>query len=369
MYRIVGQKRIKDIFEASIKKNRLAHAYLFYGQPGIGKDCFALSLAMGLNCSENEFWGCGACTYCKNFLQFHNPFFTFIQPIPSRPSSMNKDKYYEIIREVTLERVNNPYQEVEFPPTLTRLPQISIEEIRTIKKKVTLKIAEDKYRIFIISKIQHMSAAACNSLLKILEEPPPRTVIFLTTSALGNVLPTIISRCQLIHFDPLTEEEISTTLAHKYNLDPTQAEFIARISDGSLQKALRIAEEGFEEIRVKAYDFFTQCIGKDELKALTYTEIFTRNNDKMEIKKILHTLQILMRDLLQIKLGLTDQVINVDMRTSLENLVEKYPGIDPESSLNYLANSVDLIDKNIYIDLIIQNLRQSFRDCITRKID
>jgi DNA polymerase-3 subunit delta' len=214
-----------------------------------------------------------------------------------------------------------------------------------------------------------MSAAACNSLLKILEEPPPRTIIFLTTSVLGKVLPTIISRCQLIHFDSLSKDEISSTLTKEYNIDRTKAEFIARISDGSLQKALRIAEEGFEEIRDKAYDFLTQCIEKDELKALIYAETCIRNNDKMEIKKILQALQILMRDLQQIKLGLTDQVINVDMKNSLENLVKRYPGIDPESSLNYIANSVDLIDKNIYIDLIIQNLRQSFNDCITKKIE
>jgi len=366
MYRIIGQKRIKDIFEASIKKNRLAHAYLFYGQSGVGKDCFALSLAMGLNCSRNKFWGCGECSDCKNILQLQSPFFNFIQPVPSRPGSMNKDKYYEIIRDANMERVNNPYREAEFPPTLTKLPQISIDEIRTIKQKIKFKIAEDKYRIFIISNIHQMSDQACNSLLKILEEPPPRTIIFLTTSALGNVLPTIISRCQLIHFDPLTKDQITDTLVTDNNIDRTKAAFIGEISDGSLQKALTIAEEGIEEFRKKAFDFLQKCIDPDELKALTYTEKFIKENDKIETKKILQNLQILMRDILQIKLGLTDQVINIDMRTSLAYLIDTYPGLDAENSLEYITKSVDLIDKNVYLDLIIQNLRQSL-DCFFTK--
>lgn len=367
MYKIVGQKRIKDIFTSSIKKNRLAHSYLFYGQPGVGKDCFALSLAMGLNCSKNEIWGCGECKYCKNFLQFHNPFFTFIQPVPSRPNSMNKDKYFEIVREANRERINNPYHEVEFPSTLTRLPQISIDEIRTIKQKVRLKIAEDKYRIFIISKIQHMSTQACNSLLKILEEPPPRTLLFLTTSELGSVLPTIISRCQLVHFDPLTTDEISNTLIADFNINSTKAEFIGKISGGSLQKALQIAEEEFEDVRTKAYEFLAQSIHNDELKALTDAEAFIKINEKIEIRKILHTLQILVRDIMQLKLGLPHEVINVDMKTTLKNIVASYPELDAESSLDYLAKSVDLIDKNVYLDLIIQNLRQSLNDCFTKK--
>ncbi|MFO7888730.1 MAG: hypothetical protein R6V04_00165 [bacterium] len=367
MYKIVGQTRIKDIFESSIKKNRLAHSYLFYGQPGVGKDCFALSLAMGLNCSTNKIWACGECKYCKNFLQFHNPYFTFIQPVPSRPGSMNKDKYLEIVREANLERINNPYHEVEFPSTLTKLPQISINEIRTIKQKIRLRIAEDKYRIFIISKIQHMSAEACNSLLKILEEPPPRTILFLTTSNSGSVLPTIISRCQLVHFDPLTKDEISNTLITDFNINSSTAEFIGKISEGSLQKALRIAEEGFEDVRTKAYEFLKQSINKDELKAITYAETFIKQNDKIEAKKILLTLQILVRDILQLKLGLPHQVINIDIKTSLENVLAAYPDIDAERSLDYLAKSVDLIDKNVYLDLIIQNLRQSLNNCFIKK--
>jgi len=366
MYRIVGQQRIKDIFTTSIKKNRLAHAYLFYGQTGVGKDGFALSLAMGLNCSENNCWGCGECKECKNFLQLQSPYFIFIQPVPSRPGSMNKDKYYEIIREANLERINNPYREAEFPPTLTKLPQISIDEIRTIKQKVNLKIPEDKYRVFVISKIHEMSTQACNSLLKILEEPPPRTIIFLTTSELGNVLPTIISRCQLIHFDPLTKDEITETLVTGNKIERTKAAFIGEISNGSLQKALTIAEEGIEEFRKKAFDFLKQCIDSDELKSLTYTEKFIKNNDKIETKKILQNLQIIMRDILQLKLGLTDQIINHDMKTSLESLINKYPELDAENSMKYITRSVDLIDKNVYLDLIIQNLRQSLDCCFTK---
>jgi len=280
MFKIVGHKRIKDIFESSIKKNRLAHAYLFYGQSGIGKDCLAISLAMGFNCLKNEFWGCGECNSCKKFLQFHNFFFTFIQPVPSKPSSMNKDKYYKIIMEATIERINNPFHEVEFSSVLTRLPQISIAEIRTIKQKLKLKIAEDKYRIFVISNIQHMSAEACNSLLKILEEPPPRTIIFLTTSVISNILPTIVSRCQLIHFDPLTNEEITKILITDFNIDESRAKFIGKISEGSLQKALQVAEEGFEELRKKAYSFLKQCFENDELKSFSFVEAFIKENDK-----------------------------------------------------------------------------------------
>lgn len=359
----IGQNRVKEILQSSKEKDRLAHAYLFYGQSGVGKDNLAISFAMGLNCKEKKLWGCSSCISCKSIRDLQQPGFIFIQPVPSLPKLMKQDIYYDLIRQRALHHINNPYDEVTFNPELTTLPKISIDVIKTIKRNVRLKSAKDTHRIFLISHADQMTKEACNSVLKILEEPPPKTIIILTTSKLGKMLPTITSRCQLIRFDPLSEEEIKQAMIKNFKISLEKANFLAKIAGGSLQKAEEIINAGFEETRSSALNFLEDCLNHDELISLTAVETFVKQRDKIETIKILKIVQLLVRDIFQIQIDLPHQLINIDVLKKLENFIKKYPDFDSEKALKHITGSIDLIEKNVYLQLIVFNLHQNLRKC------
>ena len=99
---VIGQHRVKKIIGSAIDRNRLAHAYLFHGPAGVGKDAMVIRLAMGLNCAEKQSWGCGQCPSCLQTTRLEHPGFRLVMPIPSRPKSMNQDKYQDLVREKNL---------------------------------------------------------------------------------------------------------------------------------------------------------------------------------------------------------------------------------------------------------------------------
>jgi len=163
---VIGQERVKKIIDRSIKKGRLAHAYLFHGQPGVGKDAMALMLARRLLCQEDEAWGCGRCASCRQAGSLEHPYLHFIIPVPSMPKSMTEDRYFTIVREAVLKRHHNPYRSVNFYPVLSTLPLIGIDRVREMKKEAMLKMPRNGRKLFILSQAHMLNTESANSLLK-----------------------------------------------------------------------------------------------------------------------------------------------------------------------------------------------------------
>ena len=129
-YKIIGQERIQQLLLSAQAKDRLAHAYLFHGQPGTGKDAVALGLALHLVCDTQTPWGCGTCPHCRQVLNLEHPAYKFITPVPSRPKAVKEEKYLEVLRERALARLANPYWPTDFNPELSTLPVIGIDQVR-----------------------------------------------------------------------------------------------------------------------------------------------------------------------------------------------------------------------------------------------
>ncbi len=359
---VIGQSRVKQILTFSLKRERLAHAYLFYGEPGVGKDAMAISMAMGLNCINKIIGGCGKCSSCSAILRLESPGFRMILPVPTKPKSMKEEKYLEILREKALQRIENPYLEVTYDSDTPAAPVIGIDQIRILKQEVMLKLSGG-YRVLLISHAEKMTTEAANSLLKLLEEPPKGTIFFLTTAFPDQLPETIVSRCQVIRFNSLSEEEIKNGLITRWNMSEQKAKFFAKMAGGSLERALKLADEDFEHKRKTAITFLKKSLSEDTLLRLEGVRDVLSQRERAKIQELLKILEMWLRDIFFLNLGSPEKVVNFDQREILEDFKQRWPLFDAENGMKYVEQAIDLVEKNVYISLIIHSLSIELRRC------
>lgn len=355
---VVAQTRAKEVLSQSLTKNRLAHAYLFFGPSGVGKAAMAIAMGMGLNCPNTIFGGCGNCPSCSRILRLEHPAFHLILPVPSKPKSMKEEKYLEIIRERKLALMKNPYRSISFTPELSGLPAIGIDEIRAIKSETRLVLSESGYRVFVICQADRMTIPAMNSLLKLLEEPPENTVFFLTTEVPHQLLPTIVSRCQKIAFDRIPENEMVPALIQRWGLSFEKAQFLAKISGGNLSQALQLSDTAFEKKRENTVAFLKTLLETDISQQLDAMEKFWKEFEKSELQRMLDILLVLLRDIYFLRLGFLDRIIEADWMETLQKLHERYPRLDPEQGMRNVFRAIDLMQKNVYLPLVLFSLTE-----------
>ena len=360
--RVIGQVRVKKTLQSSLDRNLLAHAYLFYGQTGVGKDAMAVSMAMGLSCSKAIVGGCGSCSICQSILRLEYPGFHLILSVPTKIKSMSEAKYREIVRERALQKMKEPYSQLSYMPEISTQPVIGINQIRSMKREVMLKLAGGRFRVFLLSQAHLMTIPAANSLLKLLEEPPPGTIIFLTTSLPGKLLPTIVSRCQAVRFDSLKEEEVENVLIDQYSVQSAKAKFIARMSGGSLRRAFELTEEKFDNKREAAITFLEITLSDKDIEIIEYIENFLREYDKYDIKEILHILLVWFRDILHMQKNKSDLLMNVDCKSKLELFLNKYKTFDIGKGIAVTERAIDFIEKNVYLQLVVFGLSQDLKN-------
>jgi DNA polymerase-3 subunit delta' len=238
---LLGYAQIKKILQYSIINNKVAHAYCFIGPDGVGKDAMALEFAKTMNCSapviENmSISPCNECKSCKMASTFEHPNIYYVFALPSKKSDSNNpvenmsEDQIKLVQEKLAEKVENPYSQMIIPGS----NNIKINQIRDVKKKLSLSASSSGKRFVIISKAERMTEEAANAFLKTLEEPHEDTTIIITSSRKEALLQTILSRCQLIMFNPLPDEEVAYYLKENYNLDDITAKTIAAFALGSI---------------------------------------------------------------------------------------------------------------------------------------
>ncbi|OEG70211.1 hypothetical protein ATZ36_05605 [Candidatus Endomicrobiellum trichonymphae] len=240
---ILGQQKIKKIISNQIKSGKIAHAYIFMGQDGVGKRLIAVEFAKILNCSANDFiktdaGTCGKCISCKKIEKNIHPDLHFIDF--SRQAELEED-------------------------SLEKQKTLKVETIRYMQKEVATKIHEGKWKIFIIEPAEKMNAAAANSLLKTLEEPPENTIIILIAKHKETIPQTIFSRAQTLFFQPLGQNEISSWLISNRSMDAAKAHNIAEFSEGSLENAKKFVDKNEKEefslwLKLKTQNFYISDI-------------------------------------------------------------------------------------------------------------
>src|SRR6476619_3443055 len=204
---LTGNDRVKEVLKRMLSSGRLPGALLFVGAEGIGKKLFALEVARALNCRtpiDNE--GCGSCSACKRIIHLNYP-----------NSSEPKDW-------IPMIWTNHPDVAMVVAP----LRQLRVEQMRQIETEANFRPMEGNARVFIIDEAEKLNDASANALLKVLEEPPSTSHLILITSRPAMLLPTILSRCQMIRFSPLTPDDIEQHLLRNKLADASTARLRAR---------------------------------------------------------------------------------------------------------------------------------------------
>ncbi len=309
---VLGQERAKRFLKQAMSREKIPHAYLFTGISGVGKTSMAMALATALNCTNPvDYDGCGQCLPCHLMISGNFPDFVSIRP---QGQSIRIDQMRELTRGFG------------FPP------------------------ASGRYRICVIHQAETMTVEAANSFLKALEEPPPGNILILKATEPMDLLPTIVSRCQRVPFQPLKVSEIMNWLVEKKGLSSETAKALALISGGSLGRALQMCGKDFLDRRQEwllrvirlaglsrdnALDAAFEWAGEDHKKALDITE-----GGGPGLRDMLIVWESWYRDLLLLKAGCREELlINQDLSRKLKKTAKNH-------SIDNLIGSVLAIEQS-----------------------
>ena len=236
---VIGQSAIKQRLIASMRDNHVPHAQLFLGPAGCGKLPLALAYAQYILCpNRTETDSCGVCPTCQKMQKLVHPDLHFVVPTnttKSVKSNPESDLFMEEWREFVLK--NEGYIDESgwygFLDIENKQGYMSVRDAASLLRKLSMKSYEGEYKIAIIWMAEKMRVDTANKLLKLLEEPPEKTVFILIAEDAEELLATIKSRTALVKIPALDTASIETALQQRYGCDPQQARDAAMISEGN----------------------------------------------------------------------------------------------------------------------------------------
>ncbi len=297
MWQVVGQDRAVSLFQRSLERGALAHAYLLVGAPHVGKMTLALNLAQAVNCEAAES-PCGECASCRKI-------------------TLGKHADVQVIG---LSGNGNSAE-------VRSRAEIGIDQIREVQHSSSLPPFEGRSRVFIIDGAEQLSTEAANCLLKTLEEPIGR-VIFVLLATNDRLLPaTVVSRCQRLELPSLAATEVEAALGNRWGVDPHKAKLLARLCRGCLGWAVSAAlDDGLLRQRAERIERLLDVSTADYEGRFAYAaELVTKFSQNRGLAwEVLDLWRDWWRDLLLVKTGCSDNIINVDRLATLADGARDY---------------------------------------------
>lgn len=254
---VLGQEHIKNHLIKSADAQRIPHAQLFIGPEGSGMLPLAIAYAQYLLCKNSGENDNGNTACNLKFEHFSHPDLHFVFPVStndsvkSHPVSANfLSSWREFLSESPYGSLFDWYRKIGIEK---KQGQIGVDEATEINKALSLKAYEGGYKVMVIWMADKMNTAAANKLLKLLEEPPEKTIFLLITEQPDAILQTILSRCQVIDFIGLSESVIADGLVSRENCEPNLAQKIAHQSEGNYNKALHLFHNDADEYPFEAW--------------------------------------------------------------------------------------------------------------------
>jgi len=245
---IIGQEHIKKHLQKSAENGRVPHAQLFVGKEGCGSLPMAIAYAQFLLCNFSE--DAGACNIKCNKLQHPDLHFAF--PVTTNDSVKKhavSDLFLEDWRDfIATQPYGSLFNWLQHIGVENKQGLIGVDESEAVVKKLKLKSYEGGFKVMIIWMAEKMNIAAANKLLKLIEEPPQKTVFLLITENEEQIINTIRSRCQALHFPALSEQDIANALILKNQVADNQATKIAHQAEGNYIKALHLLQNDSSDL-------------------------------------------------------------------------------------------------------------------------
>ena len=288
---IVGQSALTGNLLRQMRSGQVVHAYLFAGEPGMGKRTLAGICARALVC-EGHTKPCDECGPCQRALSGNHPDIELIEP--GYGTGKRGDK---------------------------RPRSLSVDDMRALGEFLMRRPYEAGRNIAIIPQAQLMTPQAQNALLKTLETPPGQSVIFLTCDNVRALLPTIVSRCPVVHFQPLPMERVREYLLGRGVL-PERAQLLASLSGGSIGRALEMdGNEEYWSVRAATLDAVGALMDATDAAAFG-----ARLRDMREHADwVLDSLELYARDLM---LCGRSQALNIDRKEQIDAQASRLSGLN-----------------------------------------
>ena len=359
LFSILDQKRNLRALKNTCKNERIASSYLFYGNEGSGKETVALEYAAMLNCESDGLEACGTCPSCIKMSKLEHSNLRLVYPLKIRSSSSDTQDPFSSLKEEQIEEIQdeirkkseNPYHKI----SLSDARSIPISFIRYIKKNIYLSSESGGWKVVIILDAHLMTNQAANAFLKVLEEPPDRSIFILTTSKKSDLLPTIKSRCQQLYFPPLKNETIAEAL-NEHDLPENELNLIVNLAGGSFSEASWLLEQDIAEIKSRTINLLRTLARWDKKTIYNYLDKLSRlyKDDSKAFRQLIRSIGFWFRDAAYIQAGNgREKVIHSDQFTEISNFVENYPGFQPTRVNKALQNCIDLLERNVYINLVL----------------
>ncbi len=351
---VIGQVKVKQLLHKILMSNRLGHAYLLSGQPGSGRTALALELARIVNCVndiEKSISGCD-CQSCKMIYSWHHPNLFPIFPLP--PLDKDKGEPARKALESFLDsKAADPYGKL----IITGTGRILIDQIRELRNRLSLIQDRKGIRTVIIQPAGRMNAPSSNALLKLLEEPPEQCCLLLITDSVRNLFPTIVSRCQILPFVPLTTDVVEQSLIDRDGIPSKQAKAAAMLSEGNYTRALTLADEGTETKLEISIEFLRAVAMRDSGKMNSIIERVANQREQSEIMYSLRFVEIWLKDAMTWQLYSQDDtkppMSIMGQENVIERLASRYSLKSLEGALYEVEQTRLILDTNANVHLAL----------------
>jgi DNA polymerase III subunit delta' len=320
---VAGNTRVKKILKLALERGRVPNSLIFGGPLGVGKTAMALTLAKTLNCQTLTEDSCDACPSCR---------------------AVDEGRHPDVMT------------------FAAEVRDVKIEQTRLLKQMAYLRPLSGRRRVFVIEEAENLNDASANSLLKVLEEPPSFTHVFLVTASPFRLLPTIRSRCRTLTFSAIGREEIEEILLER-EFSREQARILALLVDGNLDRAQELEWDAVQALKEEAWALFEALSSTD--RASRFLERFgsVPKAVQEEFGAVLEVFSSFARDVLLLRLGGDPSLLlNPDLEGRLRAAAASWTGPQAVAVVEELGRTLADLRGNLNKGLLAMTFFSNFTE-------